>query len=296
MCPRDVIKSKGVDYAGGEVLHALPLKVGELLPGLPADGVAGSLQASDVAVGDVAQWVTNPELALLPRDSWPNPLPQASMNCSTKDWHELVPLLVKKRILEPISKSEIFTVNGTPLLNGAFAVPKKGTPGEGQVRVTRLIMNMIPSNSLQRLMQGDLATLSGSAGWVGAHLSPNQVLLWSGEDQRGAYYAWSLPHAWRKFMVFKWPVPGELVGKPGVSEVYLAAAVIPMGWLNAVGLFQHLHRRLGLAPPPSGAGHCEDQEWRRDRPVPSSAVSEDGGWVQFYLDDFDCPELKTASP
>ena len=291
MCPRDVIKSKGVDYAGGEVLHALPLKVGELLPGLPADGVAGSLQASDVAVGDVAQWVTNPELALLPRDSWPNPLPQASMICSTKDWHELVPLLVKKRILEPISKSEIFTVNGTPLLNGAFAVPMKGTPGEGQVRVTRLIMNMIPSNSLQRLMQGDLATLSGSAGWVGAHLSPNQVLLWSGEDQRGAYYAWSLPHAWRKFMVFKWPVPGELVGKPGVSEVYLAAAVIPMGWLNAVGLFQHLHRRLGLAPPPSGAGHCEDQEWRRDRPVPSSAVSEDGGWVQFYLDDFDCPEF-----
>ena len=293
LSPQDVLKTKGVDYTGDEVLHALPLKVGELLPGLPADGVAGSLQASEIAEGDVAKWLLDPELTLLPRDKWPSPLPRASMNCTREDWCELVPLLVKKRILEPISKSEIFTVNGTPVLNGAFAVPKKGVPGIGQIRVTRLIMNMIPSNSLQRLMQGDLATVAGSSGWVGAHLRPNQVLLWSGEDQRGAYYAWSLPRAWRKFMAFKWPVPGELVGMPGVSEVFLAAAVIPMGWVNAVGLFQHLHRRLGLAPPPCGAGHREEQEWRRDRPVPSSAVSKDGVGFSFILMILTAPNLLT---
>ena len=34
-----------------------------------------------------------------------------------------------------------------------------------------------------------------------------------------------------------------------------------MGWVTAVGLFQHLHRRLGLASPPSGAGHKEESEW-----------------------------------
>ena len=162
-------------------------------------------------------------------------------------------------------------------MNGAFAVPKKGTPAEGEVRVTRLIMNMIPSNSLQRLMPGDLATLSSASTWVGAHLRPNQVLLWSGEDQKGAYYAWALPPAWRKFMAFRWPVPWALVGLPNENEVYVAAAVIP--------------KRLGLGIPPGGAGHSAEIEWRRDRPIPSSAVTEDGGWVQLYLDDFDCPEL-----
>ena len=36
--------------------------------------------------------------------------------------------------------------------------------------------------------------------------------------------------------------------------MFVASAVIPMGWLNAVSLFQHIHRRLGLAAWPVGAG------------------------------------------
>ena len=291
LSPEEVLRTKGISYTGDEVLHALPLRVQELLPGLPADGVAGTLQAADVAEGEVAKWVCDPMLTLLPEDKWPHPMPSASMNCSRSDWLELVPLLVHKNILKPIPKSEIFRVRGSLLLNGAFAVPKKGTPAEGEVRVTRLIMNMIPSNALQRLMPGDLATLSSASAWVGAHLHPGQVLLWSGEDQRGAYYAWALPPVWRQFMAFRWPVPGSLVGLPNEPEVYVAAAVIPMGWVNAVGLFQHLHRRLGLSSPPGGAGHSAEVEWRRDRPIPSSVVTENGGWVQFYLDDFDCPEF-----
>ncbi|CAJ1446154.1 unnamed protein product [Effrenium voratum] len=79
------------------------------------------------------------------------------------------------------------------------------------------------------------------------------VLLWSGDDQRGAYYAWALPADWRPFMAFRW--------------------------------------QLGLSPVPAGAGLPPDWEWRRDRPVPGSAVAEGGGWIQYYLDDFDAPEF-----
>ena len=43
--------------------------------------------------------------------------------------------------------------------------------------------------------------------------------------------------------------------------------------------------------PPRGAGHDPQHEMRRDRPVPCSATELQGGWVQFYLDDFDCPEI-----
>ena len=78
---------------------------------------------------------------------------------------------------------------------------------------------------------------------------------------------------------------------PWAKEVYLASAVIPMGWLNAVSLFQHLHRRLGFEEPPCGTDHAESVEWRRDRPVPISATVPNGEWVQCYLDDYDCPEF-----
>eukprot|EP00435_Cladocopium_sp_Y103_P073316 s88_g43.t1 len=72
---------------------------------------------------------------------------------------------------------------------------------------------------------------------------------------------------------------------------YVSSRVIPMGWVQAVSLFQHLHRRLGMEPVPRGAGHAEEIEWRRDRPAPQRSDGKTVEFVQFYLDDFDCPEI-----
>ncbi|OLQ01222.1 hypothetical protein AK812_SmicGene16051 [Symbiodinium microadriaticum] len=286
-----LVQSKGLDYAGEEIMHALPLRLEEVLPGLPAEGDAGSLDAATVAVGEVLDWLLDPMQCLLPRDQWPDPIPKARMNSTREEWHKVAQVLVEKGILVPIQKEDIFHVGGVPLLNGIFTVEKKGAPAPGQTRVTRLIMNCVPTNSIQRLMVGDLPTLSGSSQWASAFLRPSQVLLWSGDDQKGVYYAWKLPAAWRPFMTFMWPVPGSLVGCPDVRETYAASGVIPMGWINAVSLFQHLHRRLGFAAPPAGAGLDPSAEWRRDRATPRSATELSGGWVQFYLDDFDAPEF-----
>ena len=140
--PEKILLSKGVDYTGEDVLHALPLKVGELLPGLPADGVAGKLEAAKIANDEVVCWVMDPELALLPRDRWPSPLPRAGMNCSRDEWLALVPILIRKGILAPIAREEILKVEAELLLNGAFAVIKKGVAAPGEDKVTRLIMNM----------------------------------------------------------------------------------------------------------------------------------------------------------
>ena len=74
--------------------------------------------------------------------------------------------------------------------------------------------------------------------------------------------------AWRKFMTFKMPVHGRFVGRPDCALVYVASAVIPMGWINAVSLFQRLRRQAGLASESSGAGLDPGSEWRRDKPVP----------------------------
>ena len=152
-------------------------------------------------------------------------------------------------------------------------------------------MNLTPSNALQYLKQGDLDTLAAASHWAGCQLPVGSALLWSGDDQKGAFYAWCLPPQWRKLMAFKWPVEGKFVGMPEKKEVWLASKVIPMGWINSVSLFQHLHRRIGLQTEPLGAGLEGCREMRRDRPVPTSATKCEGGWVSFYLDDFDCPEI-----
>ena len=196
-------------------------------------------------------------------------------------------------MVEPIDISQVFHAHGVPVLNGAFAVEKKGAAAPGQSRVCRLIMNFVPSNKYQKLMTGDLPTLASSSSWTQLILGQDQVLLWSGDDQKGAFYAWRLPPAWRSFMTFRWPVPGHLLGLQE-REVYLASSVIPIGWINAVSLFQHLHRQIGIEKPPVGAGHEPSREWRRDRPIPKMsgvAAEKDMHFVQYYLGDFDCPAL-----
>ena len=39
-------------------------------------------------------------------------------------------------------------------------------------------------------------------------------------------------------------VPGHLVGRPDLPWTRIAAHVVGMGWLSAVGITQHLHRNL----------------------------------------------------
>ena len=287
----EVMKAKDIDYGGDEVSNALPLRLEELLPGLPDSQVGGSLDALEVVDADVKAWLENPGATLKPKGQWPSRVPVARINASREEWYRVVEALYQRRILTTIEESEIFKVNGELVLNGAFAVGKSGTPAEGEKRITRLIMNMVPSNSYQMLMRGDLQTLSSSSNWASIILPQGYSLLWSSDDQRGAFYAWKLPPQWRGLMAFRWKVPGHLVGQPGVSWCYVCSQVIPMGWLNAVSLFQHLHRRLGMAGESLGAGFAERMEWRRDRAVPQGSLDKELQWVQYYLDDFDTPEV-----
>eukprot|EP00959_Pyramimonas_sp_CCMP1952_P462334 9483063-Pyramimonas_sp.AAC.1 len=80
-------------------------------------------------------------------------------------------------------------------------------------------------------------------------------------------------------MALRKPVPGSLVGRPQLKWVKMAVAVIPMGWLSAVSLFQHLHRRLGIGDGPHSAGPDKKVEWRRDRPLPLVPQAKAQAWV-----------------
>ena len=50
------------------------------MPGLPHQGVAGSLSAVEAASGEIMDWVMDPRLTLKPKEMWP-PSPTGTNQC-----------------------------------------------------------------------------------------------------------------------------------------------------------------------------------------------------------------------
>ena len=102
-----------------------------------------------------------------------------------------------------------------------------------------------------------------------AHFShhPESHSATSSEDLRCFFYLFRTPPAWTKFMAFGKEAPRCLV-PPGEDSKrwFLAGRVLPMGYLNSVGIAQHIHRAgiqksIGSV---KGLG-LTIQELRRDR-------------------------------
>eukprot|EP00972_Heterocapsa_arctica_P052018 7653761-Heterocapsa_arctica.AAC.1 len=88
-------------------------------------------------------------------------------------------------------------------------------------------------------------------------------MLLSGEDMQGCFHVFRLPAVWRKWFALSKPIHRR--GDGGVlQEVWLTVGVVPMGWLSAVGIVQHIHRRLGGSVLPGAASIEETMELRRD--------------------------------
>ncbi|CAK0815284.1 unnamed protein product, partial [Prorocentrum cordatum] len=264
----------GSAYEGKTGMKALPCWICGLAPGPPTRECAATLDAIDFVDDEVGAWLRRPELALFDQSDWPDPLPRARVNVETEaDWEELALHLVSLGIFTTPAESELVRVRSKPVLNGLFAVEKKGTPAPGATRATRLILNMVPGNSLLKARVGEAALLAASTSW-------------------GAFFVWRAPPAWHPYVAVGRPFAGKLFGR-SEPVVYVTSAVIAMGWSLAVPVFQHIHRRLCRLAPPLGAGFPPGGEWRRDcaRPLVEASSGQDAGWWQVYIDDFDAPEI-----
>ena len=108
-----------------------------------------------------------------------------------------------------------FPWEGELACKGAFAVEKKGTPLPGQIRVTRLIMDQVPSSSFQRGLHGDSGSVANVVSWSRIILADGTAIWWSSADQRGAFCIAKLPAVWRCMMVFCDPAPASELRLPG---------------------------------------------------------------------------------
>ncbi|CAK0797071.1 unnamed protein product, partial [Prorocentrum cordatum] len=282
-----------VDYSGEPLAKALPCVLAELASGLPQPEHAAELGALDFVEPDVAEWLASPEKALLPEADWPDSRPRARANVADEAGrHELAVHLAELGIFAVLSEDQFVRVRGEPLLNGSFAVAKEGKPGPGCEGATGLILNMVLGNALLKPHVGEASLLAASTSWVSLHMPEGKLLLWSGDDQKGAFFVWRIPKAWHPDMAVGRSPAGALFGRPE-RQVYIAPAVIAMGWMLAVPIFQHIHRTLRRLPPPRGAGLPPELEWQKceARPIVELSSGCEAGWWQVYIDDFDAPEI-----
>ena len=115
-------------------------------------------------------------------------------------------------------EEDIYHVDGQPLLNVLFVVPK-GEEEQG-IPIHRLIMDIRPCNKVVRGIEGDVATLPTWATMAPLQLMPSEDLVISSEDVRCFFYIFKIPREWSAFLAFNRPIPPELcpVSVPGPSH------------------------------------------------------------------------------
>ena len=111
------------------------------------------------------------------------------------------------------------------------------------------------------------------------------------EDIRCFFYLFETHPDWHRYMAFGKVVPHELVTGGSSEEHFLAARVLPMGFLNSVVIAQHVHRRIARLALHGIVPHVGPQsEIRKDKACSSS------NWLsRIYWDNFDSLERVDAS-
>ena len=142
------------------------------------------------------------------------------------------------------------------------------------VPILRLILNAIPSNAFQRIVEADIRAVPYHGQWSGLEVDlDDRVIVWSESDMTAAFNCLLLEPARYPFQAINKTVPGAVAAEfdPTLAKeprVYSGLLVMPMGWQSACGLLQYFQRRLWFLPPPLGARLDPSREIRRDMPQP----------------------------
>ena len=274
-----LMSTRSVDYNGDEVRVARYFRWENLEGALPDE--VGKINLEDVCELGTLQYIRSFEDYLLPKEAQVYTRPPRVM-VDEDSWEQVCSGLVNKGICEFMPMSEVYHIEGRPLLNGLFGVSKDELKNGWEV--FRLIMNLVPVNKLCRNLGGDISTLPSWAGMAPYLIGDGEVALISSEDIRCFFYLFTIPDQWKKYMGFNKQVPDSCL--PSVlkgKNCVLVSRVLPMGFLNSVSIAQHIHRRvvrMGLLSSPLGLG--SQSEIRRDKPLPSSELL-----FRVYLDNFD---------
>ena len=231
-------------YSGGESSKAQRLDYEEILAGLPPIEFTAKVMAHELADQSLREALLQPENFILPENEWPESCRQGAVLADKHEWIALAQELLRRGILRTVPDGDVPRAkNGDPIVGGVFGVVKKGSVPSHVKQILRLIFNLRNNNQLQRMILGDIFKLPVGNTFAHESLSPDEGITGDGEDIKSCFYIFGLPEAWSKWLcvgpkIFLTCEDGKC------RETFVGAAVIPMGWLSAVGVVQSLHRRI----------------------------------------------------
>ena len=275
-------RTRTIDYKGDEVKTAQQFTWRNIQPAIPRE--IGVVELKDICEQGCKHYIEHFPSFLKPSHEWGHTR-KAKVMVADRDWTEVATGLLEAGIFGVIPESEVFKVHGRPLLNGLFGV-EKHEEVDG-IPVYRLIMNLVPLNALCQGLHGDITTLPHWFGMTPFHIQPHESMVVSSEDLRCFFYTLRLPSCWYPYVCFNKRLPSELVppelrGQP----CYPCSKVLPMGFLNSVGIAQHVHRVLARrSQVHNQVRDTVSQEIRKDRVLPEGATV----W-RVYLDNYDLLE------
>eukprot|EP00438_Fugacium_kawagutii_P026039 Skav215411 [mRNA] locus=scaffold356:146656:153836:- [translate_table: standard] len=289
------LSSRFLSYTGEEIPKMQIISLKQVLPALPPSSHSGTIDALDLVSDGTRRFLLNP-LESLKTTAEPGVKLKAKVHVQAGDELALCKLLVERRIAVWVPREDVLKVDHKLVLNGMFAVGK-GSRLESGEEIQRLIMNLVPTNSVLRQAQGAVAALPGITQYLSVVMEgSDQVSLYQ-SDMSAAFYLFRIPPCWNRMMCFNISFPGEVLGLQNGVDFHLACGVIPMGWGSSVSIMQEIADRLttiGRLPV--------SHKVRRTAPLPlwlvdssAEAVKQGRAWFHVYLDNFCAMEKKGGS-
>ena len=290
------LKSRRVNYTGEELVQCHQLTLEQILPALPFKGHGGCVHSLDWVGPVTRNFLLDSDKAILPDTGQALPKLQGKIHVAPGELDSIVSVLIEREICTWIPLSSVLYYRGQPVLNGLFGVEKSSVTAGG-LPVLRLIMNLVPSNTVLQQLTGGTRSLPYIGQWLSTVLEDQQELRFWQSDMSSAFYLFDLPQSWWGKLSFNILRTADQLNLPGSGVFALCCKVIPMGFNSSVALMQELSENLLLHTQiPRGA------RISRGEPLPlwltgALRQSETNGkaWYHIYLDNF-CAAAKIDPP
>jgi len=287
---QDVL-SKRISYDGEEFVEPVALTREQITASLPPLGHGGSVELTPLLVGRAEYLIQRPEELLLDKELMEEGPNAARVHIALGEAMKVWELLEERGIVEWIDLQDVYSDDGGPYLAGMFGVPKAGKFSPAGDPLLRVIMNLKPINRALDIVRGDIGELPMATTWNQLMLDESETVHISQADMSSAFYLFSLPAPWRRFMAFNAPTRGSALGRDANKTYVPACKVLPMGWNSSVGLMQMASRQLVKRCQTWGAVELKRQALAPPWFVDTVARAGPRLFWQVYLDNFMAGEV-----
>ena len=244
---KDELASKDIGYGGEEIGKVEKLSLEQIIPSLPTPERGGSIRLEDWLSDSTKELLKDPYKLMIGDTGQTLPKLRGRIHVKEGEKVQVAQLLVARNVCTWRRASETLHYRGQPVRNGLFGVVKPGKM-VNQKPILRVIMNLVPTNSLFKIIAGSVHRLPSITQWSTLFIGEGEKVEICQSDITSAFYLFLLPEAWQCILPFNVEIDGSLLGEgyeAGINYV-LCAKVLPMGWHSAVGLMEEAAERLLL--------------------------------------------------